>query len=492
MNSSFHFSETKKLFSLFTYGGYIISAVIIILVCLSIDLTHTASNEMISVIPVFSVAFVLLSLFILKIKNRISTKRIIAVIFIGSFLVKLAYALKYPYTYNQHDIETIDSNGHLGYIYRLATLGSLPDSNDWQLYNPPLHYIFAAIVYKISTLFGLSADRAFENVQMLSVFWASAFSIVAYKILRELKLKGLPLILSYSVVAYHPFITILGGSINNDMLALLMNAIALLFLLRWRNSCLYIHALAFAIFSGMAVMTKYSSVFAVLAMLLYMLSRSVLDGKLTIKGMLIIALPILIIGFWYQARNALLFGQNIVYYNQMSQASPLYIPKSFIKRIIILPKIELESVFCSVYSDTNIILYLLKCSVFGEFIFDSEFIASALLVLNVILVLCSVIYAVITVLRKNKYCRRDEIMPILFVWAGELLFYFWYNFIEPFGCSMDFRIIPITLLCGTVSLGMLLKQVHIDSRNNRLCLALYTLLFVVASLFAVFSSLLFV
>ena len=69
---------------------------------------------------------------------------------------------------NQHDVESLQSSGHLSYIYTIFN-GALPQTNDWQFSHPPLHHIISALFVKLSTLANFSLGRAFENIQHNSI-----------------------------------------------------------------------------------------------------------------------------------------------------------------------------------------------------------------------------------------------------------------------------------------------------------------------------------
>ena len=168
----------------------------------------------------------------------------------------------------------------------------------------------------------------------------------------------------------------------------------------------------------------------------------------------------MIFGFWFPVRNALLFGQNIVHYNKLNQYSLLYIPYSFLIRIFNLTEHELSMPFCNPYNDNNIALYSLKNSLFGEYTFNSIIVGFMLICLNLFFVIFTVISIAFFMKKRGKYEQKHCYIPILFIFLGQIVFYLFYNFIEPYGCSMDLRIVPVLILCGIILFGFLLKYVH--------------------------------
>jgi len=482
---------TKKLIDIEYYGGYVIPAIVLMIIGTFINFKSVDSGETFGYcLIIFSIGFLVFSFIYLYLKNMITTKKIIALIMISAFLVRLAYSLKHPYTANQHDIETLEGSGHLTYIFGLANYNRLPETNEWQLYNPPLHYFFASVVYKIGNALGFSVDRCFENVQLLSTFWATATVTSAYKLLRLLNFKGLPLILSFSIIAFHPTMTILGGSINNDVSSLFLITCALIYTVKWERFGNINHCVVSGVFLGLAMMTKYSAFYVALAIFVYIMIKSITTNRQTMKCTLAYIVPVVILGFWYQVRNAVLFGQNMVYLNEMGTNSLLHIPNSFISRLFVLPKIELNSIYCSVYSDTNIIHYLAKNSVFGEYSYSSDIVSALLLILNYVLIIFSVI-ACVSILKNKKTFQRAALMPICITFFAEILFYMIFNFLQPYGCNMDFRIIPITIICGAVFIGSALRKIHISSRNSKLHLTTYIILTVLIIAFCLLSIVLF-
>ncbi len=473
-------------------GGFVFAAIALFAIGVCFDMSAVGEfADLISVLIIISsLIFVIFGLLLLCFRKRFTTKNIIIVITVGSLILKIAYILKHPYTVNQHDIEMLGGSGHLEYIYRLANLKGLPDSNEWQFYNPPLQHFFSAVVFKLGDLFGFSQRRCFENIQLLSVFWTISTSIVFYKLLRELKFKGFPLVLTYAVVAYHPTMTIFSGSINNDPLTLLLLTCSLLYTVRWQNTNSLNDIAITGVFCGFAMMTKYSAFFVAFAIFFYVFIKSCFMQKNILKGSVAFCIPVAFLGLWYQIRNAFLFGQKIVHYNDMGNTSLLYVPKTFIRRLTNLPDVE-RTVYCAVFSDTNIPAYFIKSSIFGEYTFNSETISIVLLILNIVLIMLSLV-SLIYIFKLKKSAVISLIWPFVFVLIAELLFYLWFNYIQPYGCNMDFRLIPVTLICGVVFLGLIFKELHIKSRDNKFALAAYIALTVVVLAFSVFSTLLFI
>lgn len=166
----------------------------------------------------------------------------------------------------------------------------------------------------------------------------------------------------------------------------------------------------------------------------------------------IVSLPI---GLWYQVRNRILFNQSFGYI--LRQAS--VIRESAFERTLLIPKDEFLSTYCSPLEDHNIILYIIKSSVFGEYTFDNVNIVLAHLLrfINFILIGIS-IFAVFFDHGMNK-SRRNPIVDwiVLSVWIFHIYSYFLFCFNYPSTCSMDFRYIVPTIFCGIYYIAKLLN-----------------------------------
>ena len=62
-------------------------------------------------------------------KLRINYKDIVLIIMILGILIRAMYIIYTPITERQHDVYSINDQGHLGYIYTIYQTGKLPDTN---------------------------------------------------------------------------------------------------------------------------------------------------------------------------------------------------------------------------------------------------------------------------------------------------------------------------------------------------------------------------
>ena len=403
---------------------------------------------------------------VLHLNGKLGARNAIILLIIGGFGLKLSFALTNGWYAYQHDVESLKTSGHLSYIYGLAGGKGLPATNDWQFNHPPLHHLIAAGSLKLSRLLGFSDDRAFENIQLLSVFYSSACMVVAYKILREIRIRGKVLVLCMLLFCFHPTFTILAGSINNDVLTLLLSMAALLYLLRWYQKPCLKYAAALGIFTGLAVMTKFSAALLVAVIAVVVLQRFVSGLNTRASGFTfgalagqtgMFALFAAPLGLWYQIRNMILFSQPLGYVVGLSPTSHLYCGDvSVWKRLFTIPLTEFSSkLYASPDNDYSLPGYTLKCSLFGEYQWPGrEGFGWVLFWLNLALVLLT-LAALIYVLRRGwDQFAPGALLIFGFAWALQLISFVVFNLRFPFGCTMDFRYIAITLISAVVFLGM--------------------------------------
>ena len=187
----------------------------------------------------------------------------------------------------------------------------------------------------------------------------------------------------------------------------------------------------------------------------------------------------------------------------------MYTGKNLLERVFFVHKEQLASPFV-IYNvtpdnglavDRNMILYLLKTSLYGDKFFlasDSPCIGLAwiLHVVNLLLILISFICMMIEVVRMLLAARKGK---SLFPYIKELLLcilygcsfgsYIMFCFKYPNSCSQDFRYMNLTLIVNMVFLGTFLTR-HLGNRRTG-WKVLHGIMLVLTILFAVFTTILF-
>ena len=389
-----------------------------------------------------------------KIKNDFSIKSFTYYLLIIGVLVRTLYMLKTDIYTRQHDVETLDSNGHLAYIYELFKLGKLPLRNDWQFYQPPLFHSLGALWLEFNYKIGINLDRALEGIQVLTVIFSSITMIYAYKIVDKLKIGDKYKLLINAFMIFYPTFIILSGSINNDCLLVMLEFAIIYHLINWYEKSNWLNTIILALVTGLCVMTKFNG--AIMAVpILYVFIKKFINiykedkTKLVsiIKKIIVFGVISLTIGLWFQVRGYLLFDKAEVpkpaSFTDVSDHST-------VERFISLDYKSLKiDPYVKIPKEYNIYTYLVKTSIFGEYTFDfNDMYAVMFLLINITLVVLSTIYII-----KYIFSKKNVILSILFfTWLINIISFYIFNIKYPYFCSMDFRYIVPTVFSGIVLL----------------------------------------
>ena len=396
---------------------------------------------------------------------KLNTRQIITIIILLGVLLRCVYILKTPITERQHDVYTIEDQGHLGYIYTIYETGKLPQTNGIQFYHPPLFHYIAAGWLKVETTLGLRWNSALEGIQILTLVFSSLIMIVVYKIIDKTDFKDKYKILVIAMMAFHPTLIILSGSINNDVLTALLMFLIILFLIKWDEETNIKNTIILAILTGLCVMSKVSGAIMAVPIIIVFINKIVQTiktdkkkiGKLFVLFIVfgLISLPI---GLWHSIRNYILFNQPLG--GVLLPWEGLYVGNySFYQRFLSISIKELITMFCTVPGDYNTIAYIIKCSLFGEFILERvEIIGCMLKVLNVYIIVFSLI-AIILKYAKHWDSNNKTIDSIVFsTWIIHIISYVMLNIKYPYTCTMDFRYLVPTVFCGIYFIALALGK----------------------------------
>ena len=79
------------------------------------------------------------------ITKRLTTSRIILLLFIFGCILRIGYMLYTPVSTRQQDTYNSKGTGHEGYAWTIFSTGKLPLTNDYQFYHPPLNATLQAL-----------------------------------------------------------------------------------------------------------------------------------------------------------------------------------------------------------------------------------------------------------------------------------------------------------------------------------------------------------
>lgn len=406
-------------------------------------------------------------------KQKINYKDIILIIMILGILIRAMYIIYTPITERQHDVYSINDQGHLGYIYTIYQTGKLPDTNSIQFYHPPLFHSIAAGWLKINDFFNINIDRSLEGIQIITAIVSSLIMLVAYRIVEKIKIKNIYKILIMAVMAFQPTFIILAGSINNDVLMILLSFYIILYLIKWSNNPNIKNTIILAIITGCSVMTKVSG--AIMAVpIMYTFIRKIVETYKTEKDKLlrlfgkfllfgVISLPL---GLWHPIRNLVLFSQPIG--GVLLPAEGLYVGQySVFQRFLTISFKELFGyIYCVIPGDHNIFAYIVKTSILGEFSYSNSIgiYVTLFKIINLIIVFLTIIFTLILLAKVKKNDSDAFIIKVLIItFFINIISYYHFNIKYPYICTMDFRYIVPTIFTGIVTICMVLNDYI---RNN--------------------------
>lgn len=450
----------------------------------------------------------------------------VLILFALVFAARLWYVAEISITTNQHDTSSfsrVENNyGHTGYIRYLMEEKQLPDFDvrgKSQFYHPPLHHITCAVFLQVQTALGVPFDTAAENLQLLTLTYSMIALYAVYRILKQLKIEGLPQLAVLTVIGFHPTFFLLSGSINNDCMSLMFTLLAVWVTLLWMEKQTFGRIVALALCIGCAMAAKLTAGViapAVAIVFLYKLlrqpdwaSRRRLLAQFCVFGILCIPL-----GIGWQVRNYVRFGVPLTYVPRLSNKATQYLGGySLGERFFDWKSLRDFGVYPmrtgvqgARYFEHCIPLAALKMALFGEYSVWKDVpllhaFANPLFWYQALLVLASLGGVALTAVRwfrgrnqEGSFFRQHgfggSVFLFLLLYGGTMLVsYVMFCFSYPHFCSMDYRYIVPTLLLGGIFLGLLLKWLH--TRPGNLAFFARAVLYTFVVAFAICSVMLY-
>ena len=205
--------------------------------------------------------------------RRMDENHIVFLMILTGTFLRCSYVLLSGLYERQHDAGAFTgmgtdfvNPGHIGYIEYIYKFHRLPDLNPYQLfayYHPPLHHILSYLWLQLNIWLGVAEELAFENLQILPLFYSCLCMVVTWKILKVLQIRGSGLYIGLGFVVFHPATIIMAGSVNNDMLTILFMCLIIYESLKWIRNKNLPGLIRLALYIGFGMVTKLNS--AVLA-----------------------------------------------------------------------------------------------------------------------------------------------------------------------------------------------------------------------------------
>ena len=124
----------------------------------------------------------------LKLSRKLNENTIVFLLILLGVLLRCGYVLLSGLYDRQHDAGAYTgmgtdfiNPGHIGYIEYIYKFHKLPDLNPYELfayYHPPLHHFISFLWLQLNIFAGVAEDLAFENLQILPLFYSCLFMTV--------------------------------------------------------------------------------------------------------------------------------------------------------------------------------------------------------------------------------------------------------------------------------------------------------------------------
>lgn len=433
-----------------------------------------------------------------RMKKWIKRNKVFIIIFLLALIIRMIFIIKYPLSKAQHDVN--GKNGHFSYIQTIFIQNRLPSTNQYQYYQPPLHHFISAMWLKVFSKLIRSYTTLIESLQFVPLIYSMLLLIVINKILKELKIKDKYKNLILVIMAFHPTFTILSGSINNDMLSILLIFCTLYELIKWYKKSDMVNTIILAIVTGLAVMAKTSGAIVSLPiMYIFLLQfyRAIKKGDKRkiwqyIGMYCVFGIISLSLGLWYPVRNYILFKQPILYVMDPNNQKLYVGDKSLLSRFLPFSK-EIFIQYADPYEHYNIPTFLIKSSLFGEWTWTTSYICKYIYVFALFANIAIIVFSIVAIIREMTSNRKRDLIYrniFLILYFFNIISFISMNIKLPYGCSMDFRYIVPTIFIGIYFIGLQLRKIQNEAKNKLIYRTLMqiSIVLVVASNFILLVS----
>ncbi len=387
---------------------------------------------------------------------------------LSAFILRYFYILYTPTDIRQHDVigfgGTRGQAAYIEWFYNNGLKLIQTDPRDkWGFFQPPLHHILAAFWLKANTLMGIAYGQATENIQVLTLVYSLLLTFYAYRLFKYFGLSGRALQVAFALAALHPSYILLSGSVNNDMLCILLTVMTIYYALKWYESRSLADIIRLALCMGLSMMTKLSGVLSAPAIAFMFLYIWIKGGKgdflKYLRQYVLFGLISVPLGMWFPVRSYIKFGipfnytpevgERLVYNGILSRLFDIRTNKPYVSMIK----------YGDAYDEFNIPLSLMKTSLTGEFDYSgvngyiTPF-AWLLLISGTVLALLCLAGTVRAVFRKDEERFKVQRIFLGVIYVTAIVFYLNLAFSIPNFSSQDFRYICYIIVIEALLLGL--------------------------------------
>lgn len=392
------------------------------------------------------------------------------------FVFRLYYTHLTAYNISVHDLGSpagLASNkikaGHIGYVEYIAKNEALPNFDPrkyWSYYNPPFFHICAAIIFRAFVGLGIPEAQSWELLQYFSCGAIFVATLGMYKILKQFDIKGIVLWLGTVLLSFHPTLTYLSLTLNNDPLSLMLMVWAIYFAVRWYKEPTTKSIVGVALCVGLGMMTKLTVALIAPPIAILFIVRFFKDKQYIpqLKQFGVFSAICFPLGLFWSLRNMWLYDMELTYVQSLTESSGQYVGGYSDQARFGLPTfadiVRVDSSWSKGSADHNLWSQTLRTSLFDDNMLkwageDAAYKTWA----SVLMVVSLVLFVLLAVLTINALLRAKHISVWLRVFVGLAAILLFFNFVKfcidyPFTCTIHFRYIAPVLLYGCMGLGM--------------------------------------
>ncbi len=356
--------------------------------------------------------------------------------------------------------------GHIGYIEYIYKFGHLPDMDPYEVFgyfHPPVHHLIEALWLTLQRFIGVPEELAFENLQVPTLIYSGFCMLVMLHILKELGVSGKKLFYGMALFGFYPRMMVFAGSVNNDILALLLLMTTIWRAIAWCREKNFRNIILLALALGGGMLVKLNTAICAFALALIFLIyfiETVRSGNLvlvknTVLQYLVFGAVAIPVGCSFLLRNLIVFHRmpglptqgesSVMYTGGFSLWSRIGIPSLYDSGIE-FPFHPISGEACH-----NAWVILFETGIFAES-YPAD-IVSPILALAQIAYVASIVTAILATIAffviYGKKTFGEKSLAGLFLLSTYLFMlvsFVLYEIKYPYTCSGDFRYMAATLV----------------------------------------------
>ena len=389
-----------------------------------------------------------------------------ALVLLLGVMFRTCYVLYTAIWTRQHDVIDFGTGeGHAGYIEYIYSNLSLPMGDPrakWAFFQPPLHHIISGLWMRFCAHFSLAYRQVQENVQLLTLFYICSVTVITFFICKELRLREWGVRVVLVIVCFHPALTIMSGSINNDALSLVLALLSVYIVILWYKAPSFKLVIMLALSIGLSMMAKLSGgtvAPAVAALFILKLYKDRENIRKYLLQFIVFGIIVFPLGIGWEVKNMIMYGMPFNYIPPVGEQLSV----SMAGRIF---DIRTGSVFPYLiangdpYDEYNVFVTLLKTSLFDDANLSLE--SKNTVLFAVILFVSALVLAVISFIatllvlkdKQGKYDMAFEHKVLFGVLYLSLIFsYLSFALGSNNYSAMNFRYIALVIVAEALFLG---------------------------------------